>query len=99
MEIEKTQTESIGVLTLKGRLDTTTAPQLHEALTEIMSSAEKVELDFAGIEYVSSAGLRVLLLGQKSSKASGKSLALRNVSSDVLEVFDITGFSGVLTVI
>ena len=95
MEITKTQ----GGLSLKGRLDTVTSPKLHEVLAEVISSAEAVELDFAEVDYVSSAGLRVLLQGQKSAQVLKKSMVLKNVSSEVMEVFDVTGFSGILTII
>ena len=94
MEIIKTG----GGLSLKGRLDTVTSPKLQEALAEIISSSETFELDFAGVDYVSSAGLRVLLQGQKNAQAAGKSMVLKNVTSEVKEVFDITGFSGILTI-
>ena len=98
MEITKTQVGGTDVLVLKGRLDTVTAPKLEEALTEVMASANKIKLDFAGVDYVSSAGLRVLLKGQKNAQAAEKTMTLKNVSADVMEVFDITGFSGVLTI-
>ncbi|MCL1832115.1 MAG: STAS domain-containing protein [Oscillospiraceae bacterium] len=55
-------------------------------------------LNFAGVDYVSSAGLRVLLQGQKNAQAAEKSMVLKNVSPDVMEVFDVTGFSGILTI-
>jgi anti-anti-sigma factor len=99
MEIKKTQTGGVDVLTLVGRLDTTTAPKLQEVLTEVIPSAEKTELDFAEVEYVSSAGLRVLLQGEKNAKAAGKSMTLKNVSPEVMEVFDVTGFTGILNII
>ena len=94
MEITKI---SEGVLSLKGRLDTVTAPKLQEALTEIIPTAEKIELDFGGVDYVSSAGLRVLLQGHKNAQAAEKTMVLKNVNKEVMEVFDITGFSGILT--
>jgi anti-anti-sigma factor len=99
MEINKTQNGSTVILILTGRLDTVTAPKMQEALTEAILSAEKVELDFAGMDYVSSAGLRVLLLGEKNAKAAGKSMTLKNVSQEVMDVFEITGFSGILTIV
>jgi anti-anti-sigma factor len=99
MEIKKMQNGLTGILNLIGRLDIVTAPKLQEALTEVITSAEKVELDFAGVDYVSSAGLRVLLLGEKNAKAAGKSMTLKNVSHEVMDVFEITGFSGILTIV
>ena len=99
MVIDSKLNGDTGVLTLTGRLDTVTAPKLQEALTEAIPAAAELELDFSGVDYVSSAGLRVLLLGQKNSKAAGKTMVLKNVSPDIMEVFEITGFSGILTVI
>ena len=99
MEIKATTTAGGAELTLTGRLDTVTSTKLQTALTEAIGSSETVALDFAGVEYVSSAGLRVLLQGQKTAQASEKSMTLKNVSSDVMEVFEITGFSGILTIV
>jgi anti-anti-sigma factor len=99
MEIRKTQTGGADILTLIGRLDAVTSPKLQEALLEIIPTAEKLELDFAGIDYVSSAGLRVLLFGEKNVKSAGKSMNLRNVSPEVMQVFEITGFSSNLTIV
>ena len=98
MEIVKTQNENAVTLTLKGRLDTVTSPKLQDALAEAIPSFGEVELNFAEIDYVSSAGLRVLLFGQKQTQASAKTMKLTNVSSEVMEVFDVTGFSGMLTI-
>lgn len=83
-------------LALSGRLDTSTAPQLQEVLVPAFEESGQVVLDFAGIEYVSSAGLRVLLLGAKAAKAAGGSQTLVHVSSEVMEVFELTGFDSVL---
>ncbi|MCL2003091.1 MAG: STAS domain-containing protein [Oscillospiraceae bacterium] len=99
MEIEKTLSGETCALALTGRIDTVTSPKLQEALMEAISSAATTELDFARIDYVSSAGLRVLLLGEKNAKASGRSVTLKNVSPEVMEVFEITGFSGILTIV
>ena len=99
MEINKAQSGDTCTLTLIGRLDTVTSPKLQETLTETIASAAAVELDFAQVDYVSSAGLRVLLLGEKNAKASGKAMSLRNVSAEVMEVFEITGFSGILKIV
>jgi len=99
MEIKATTTAGGAELILTGRLDTVTSTKLQTALTEAIGSSETVALDFAGVEYVSSAGLRVLLQGQKTAQASEKSMTLKNVSSDVMEVFEITGFSGILTIV
>ena len=98
MEIKKTQNGENILLSFEGRLDTITAPKLQEVLSEVFPAAAAIELDFAGVEYVSSAGLRVLLLGEKNAKASDKTFALKNVSAEVMEVFEVTGFSGILNI-
>jgi len=99
MEIISNNNGSITTLSLKGRLDTVTSPDLEKAVSEAMASSETVELDFAGIVYVSSAGLRVLLQGEKAAKSAGKRMVLKNVSTDVTEVFEITGFSDILNIV
>ena len=99
MEIKQNNINEGVELTLTARLDTITSTKLQTALAETIKSSEAVILDFAGIEYVSSAGLRVLLQGQKIAQGSGKSMKFKNVSPEVMEVFDVTGFSGILTFI
>ena len=99
MEIKKTQNDENILLSLEGRLDTLTATKLQEAFVEVFSTAATIDLDFAGVDYISSAGLRVLLLGEKNAKAAGKTLTLKNVSAEVMEIFDITGFTGILNII
>ena len=95
MEIGKTANNGITVLTLSGRLDTVTAPQLQTVLQDALQASGGVELDFADLAYVSSTGLRVLLLGEKNAKASGKTITLKNVSPEIMEVLDITGLSDI----
>ena len=85
-------------LALEGRLDTTTAPQLEEALKENMDGVETLTLDMEKLEYVSSAGLRVLLAAQKRMNAVKGTMVLRNVCDDIKEVFEITGFCDILTI-
>ena len=98
MEITKTTENNAAELQLSGRLDTVTAPQLQTALEEAFRDSSDIMLDFSGIAYISSAGLRVLLLGEKAAKANGKSMKLRNVMPEVMEVFEMTGFSDILTI-
>lgn len=81
-----------------GRLDTTTAPELEKALSEVLDSAEKLVLDLNGLAYVSSAGLRVLLGAQKKMNARKAAMVLRHVDSMVMEVFEVTGFLDILTI-
>ncbi len=82
---------------LIGRLDTTTAPTLERALAEHIADATELTLDLASLDYVSSAGLRVLLAAQKQMIKKGK-MTVKNVNSSVMEVFVITGFSDILTI-
>ena len=97
MTITKTQNGNAVKLALEGRLDTTTAPQLEAELKEALVGTEELEFDFAELQYISSAGLRVLLSAQKTMNKQGK-MKITNVCADIMEVFDITGFSGILTV-
>ena len=99
MEINKTQSGSVCILTLADRIDTVTSPGLWEALAEALPGSDTIELDFAKVEYVSSAGLRVLLSGEKNATASGKAMRLKNVSPEVMEIFEITGFSAILKIV
>ena len=86
------------VFGLEGRLDTTTAPELQEVLIPAFGEPRAVVLDFSEVEYVSSAGLRVLLMAEKEAGAKGSSMTLKCVSEDVMEVFEMTGFSNMLTI-
>ena len=97
MTITKNQNGSELKLALGGRLDTTTAPQLETELKSSLDGVKRLELDFAGLEYISSAGLRVLLAAQKTMNKQGE-MVLRNVCDDIMEVFDITGFCDILTI-
>ena len=99
MTVNKTQENGKLTLTLSGRLDTTTAPKLQEALIPAFDEAKEIALDFAGLAYVSSAGLRVLMTGQKTAKAKGASMTIRNVSPEIMDVFDMTGFADILTIV
>ena len=85
------------VLELVGRLDTTTAPSLEKTLSEDMGESKNLILDFKGLEYISSAGLRVLLSAQKKMQKIG-SMKLINVCEEVMEVFEITGFADILVI-
>jgi len=99
MVINKTQENGKLTISLEGRLDTTTAPQLQEVLIPSFDEVNAINLDFSGLAYVSSAGLRVLLIGQKTAVAKGASMTISAVSDEVMEVLDMTGFSGMLTII
>lgn len=84
-------------IALEGRLDTTTAPELEQALKESMDAATELTLDFGKLDYISSAGLRVLLSAHKAmSKKSGMKVV--NANEMVKEVFDVTGFADILNI-
>lgn len=97
MEIKKMANASDITLELTGRLDTTTAPQLEAELKNCMDDADSLTMDFAKLEYISSAGLRVLLAAQKTMGKKG-GMKLHNVCPEIMEVFEITGFSDILTI-
>lgn len=97
MEINLTKSDKAMNIALKGRLDTTTAPQLEAKLNAEIADVEELVLDFSNLDYISSAGLRVILAAQKIMNKQG-SMVLRNVNPDIMEVFDITGFSDILTI-
>ena len=83
---------------ISGRVDTKTAPELLEFLQGAMPGVEELILDLAEAEYVSSAGLRVILYAQKTMTSQG-SMKVINVNSDIMETFELTGFSDILTII
>lgn len=97
MEIQKIQNANALTLALQGRLDTTTAPQLEETLQSSLDGVTELTLDFADLQYISSAGLRVILSAQKAMNKQG-SMKLCHVNSTVMEVFEITGFADILTI-
>jgi len=99
MTINKTQENGKITLALDGRLDTTTSPRLQDVLIPALNETTQVELDFTKLAYVSSAGLRVLLIGQKTAKAKNASMTVSGVSEEIMEVFNMTGFSDILEII
>ena len=97
MITSKNQEGSRLTVALDGRIDTLTAPQLESELKPLLNGISELVLDFAQVAYISSAGLRVLLATQKSMRTAGGSLMITNAVPAVREVFDITGFSDILT--
>lgn len=97
MTIEKKINGTELTITLTGRLDTTTAPQLENELKGNLEGVENLALDFAGLDYLSSAGLRVLLAAQKQMNKQG-GMVVRNVNETISEIFDVTGFCDILTI-
>ena len=97
MNIQKTVSGTTLMVALEGRLDTTTAPKLEEELRGSVAGVSRLVFDLAKLEYVSSAGLRVLLAMQKLMNRQGAML-LRNVNEAVMKVFEVTGFSDILRI-
>ena len=97
MVITKTTDGTSLTLMLEGRLDTMTAPQLESELRSSIDCIDKLFLDFTSLEYISSAGLRILLSTQKIMNKQG-SMVIRNVNENVMDIFDITGFVDILTI-
>ena len=97
MTIEKKTEGSALTISLKGRLDTTTSPQLETELRTALDGVTDLVFDFEKLEYISSAGLRVLLSTQKIMNRQG-SMTIRNVIPDVMDVFEVTGFIDILNI-
>ena len=95
IEIKKNTEETI--IEIVGRLDTITAPALDKTINEDIGDTKNLVLDVKGMEYISSAGLRVLLSAQKKMQKIG-SMKLTNVCEDVMEVFEMTGFADILVI-
>ena len=95
IEIKKNETET--VIEIVGRLDTITAPALDKTINEDIGDAKNLVLDVKGMEYISSAGLRVLLSAQKKMQKIG-SMKVINVCEEVMEVFEMTGFADILVI-
>lgn len=97
MTINKTKKDDSLSLAIEGRLDTMSAPQLEEELKSSLDGVAELILDLAALEYISSAGLRVLLSAQKVMNKQG-AMIVRNVNDTVREVFEVTGFVDILTI-
>ena len=97
LNINKTIENGKAVFTLVGRLDTTTAPELEKELKASLDGVSELTLEFAGLEYISSAGLRVLLAAQKIMNSQGE-MKLVHVGETVMEIFEVTGFSDILNI-
>lgn len=97
LNIQKTIENNAAVFALEGRLDTITAPQLEQELNAALPGLSALTLDFAKLEYVSSAGLRVLLSTQKAMNRQG-TMELLHVNDVIMEIFEVTGFTDILTI-
>lgn len=97
MKINKNKEGSTLTVSLEGRLDTTTSPELFKELDTALEGVKKLVFDLTSLEYISSSGLRVLLSAQKTMNTAGEMIVC-GVSQDILEIFDVTGFSDFLTI-
>lgn len=97
MKINKKTEGTSLLIALEGRLDTSTAPELEKEIRASINGITELCFDFAKLDYVSSAGLRVLLSAQKIMNKQG-SMKLKNVSEPIMEIFDVTGFTDILTI-
>ena len=98
MTINKTQNGTALTIALEGRLDTMTSPELEAELNQSLAGADSLTLDFSKLEYISSAGLRVLLSAHKAMSAKG-GMKVTNVNEIVQEVFEVTGFADILNIV
>ena len=97
MTINKTKNETKLTVALEGRLDTTTAPELEAELKASLDGVTELTMDLANLDYISSAGLRVLLSAQKTMNKQGQ-MKVTGVSETIMEIFEVTGFSDILTI-
>ncbi len=97
LHIDKTIQNGKAVFALEGRLDTVTAPDLEKELKSSFNDVTELVLDFEKLEYISSAGLRVLLTAQKTMAKQGE-MKLTHVGAPIMEIFEVTGFSDILTI-
>lgn len=97
MTIEIIRNAEEATIEVAGRLDTTTAPSLDKTINEDIKEVKELTLDLKGLEYISSAGLRVLLSAQKKMQKIG-SMKVKNVCEEVMEVFEMTGFADILVI-
>ncbi len=97
MNINKIEKGTELIIELEGRLDTTTSPELEKELKQSLSGVSSLILDMEKLDYISSAGLRVLLSTQKEMNKQG-SMLVKNVNENIMEIFDVTGFVDILNI-
>lgn len=96
MQITVETIEDRTIIKVDGRVDAMTTQDLQDVIMNTFQTCSKIELDFAQVEYISSAGLKTLLLGQKTANSKGGQFALRHVNDMVMEVLNMTGFASIL---
>ena len=98
LNIQKTVENNTAVFALEGRLDTVTASEFERVLVETLPGLTELTLDFTGLDYISSAGLRILLSAQKQMNRQGE-MKITGVNETIAEIFEVTGFSTILTIL
>lgn len=98
MDIRRGQRDGVLVLEVEGRIDTVTNAELQKEILASFQTETQVILDFARVEYISSAGLRALLIGQKTASAKQGKMAIVNVGEAIMKVLKMSGFDGILTI-
>lgn len=98
MTIKKNKADNVMTIALSGRLDTVTAPGLELELSNALAGITELILDLEKLDYISSAGLRVLLSTQKTMNERGI-MTVKNVNSTIMEIFEVTGFTDILTIV
>ncbi|MBR0466504.1 MAG: STAS domain-containing protein [Clostridia bacterium] len=97
LNITKTGENENLIITLEGRLDTTTAPRFESELSSALEGVKSLTIDMEKLDYISSAGLRVILSAQKRMNKEGE-MKIKNVGDTIMEIFEVTGFSEILTI-
>lgn len=97
MNIKQSKVDNRIVVSVNGRIDTNTAPEFLEYIKGVLPGAKELEINLEGVDYVSSAGLRVILFAQKTMNSQG-SMCVSHVNSDIMETFELTGFTDILTI-
>lgn len=98
MQISTRTSSDIHIVAISGSLDSTTSPEAQKSLDMVLAGAKKVALDFSQLDYISSAGLRILLGAAKQLRGKGGTLGMFGLNQSVREVFEISGFSSILSV-
>ena len=97
LNIQKTIEDGKATFALEGMLDTVTAPELEKELVEVLEGLTDLTFDMEKLEYISSSGLRVLLFAQKTMNKQGK-MTVTHVNGPIMEIFDVTGFTEIMTI-
>ncbi|MCR5503795.1 MAG: STAS domain-containing protein [Lachnospiraceae bacterium] len=98
MTITETRNGDVIQLAVEGRVDTNTSPELQDRILQAFQKGNQLVMDFTELDYISSAGLRALLLGHKTANSKGGKMTVINANDDVLEIFEDTGFSDIFII-